>query len=124
MVMDYRYKFNNVLSIINTDISAVRNELLEIKAKFLKKESGLSISKDIINKVIHQMKRATKNIRVDEQYTREEHLEIFRILKTVNDDATEKTNLEAFKMTGAPTNLDETELSHCLKVSSTGQKEH
>ena len=124
MVMDYRYKFNNVLSIINTDISAVRNELLEIKAKFQKKESGLSISKDIINKVIHQMKRATKNIRVDEQYTREEHLEIFRILKTVNDDATEKTNLETFKMTGTPTNLDETELFHCLKVSSTGQKEH
>ena len=124
MVMDYRYKFNNVLSIINTDISAVRNELLEIKAKSQKKEFGLSISKDIINKVIHQMKRATKNIRVDEQYTREEHLEIFRILKTVNDDATEKTNLEAFKMTGAPANLDETELSHCLKLSSTGQKEH
>ena len=60
MVMDYRYKFNNVLSIINTDISTVRNELLEIKAKFQKKDSGLSISKDIINKVIHQMKRATK----------------------------------------------------------------
>ena len=60
MVMDYRYKFNNVLSIINTDISAVRNELLEIKAKFQKKDSELSISKDIINKVIHQMKRATK----------------------------------------------------------------
>ena len=61
MVMDYRYKFN-VLSIINTDISAVRNELLEIKAKFQKKEFGLSISKDIINKVIHQMKRATKKL--------------------------------------------------------------
>ena len=60
MVMDYRYKFNNVLSIINTDISAVRNELLKIKAKFQKKDSELSISKDIINKVIHQMKRATK----------------------------------------------------------------
>ena len=103
--MDYRYKFNNVLSIINTDISAVRNELLEIKAKFQKKEFGLSISKDIINKVIHQMKRATKNIRVDEQYTREERLEIFRILKTVNDNATEKANLETFKMTGAPINL-------------------
>ena len=124
MVVDYRYKFNNVLSIINTDISAVRNELLEIKAKFQKKESGLSISKDIINKVIHQMKRATKNIRVDEQYTREERLEIFRILKTANDDASKKTILETFKMTGAPTNLDETEFSHCLKVSSTGQKEH
>ena len=65
-----------------------------------------------------------KKIRVDEQYTREERLEIFRILKTVNDDATEKTNLETFKMTGTPTNLDETELFHCLKVSSTGQKEH
>ena len=124
MVMDYRYKFNNVLSIINTDISAVRNELLEIKAKFQKKDSGLSISKDIINKVIHQMKRATKKNRVDEQYTREERLEIFRILKTANDDASEKTILETFKMTGAPTNLDETELSDCLKVSSTGQKEH
>ena len=61
MVMDYRYKFN-VLSIINTDISAVRNEQLEIKAKFQKKESGLSTSKDIINKVIHQMKRATKKL--------------------------------------------------------------
>ena len=60
MVMDYRYKFNNVLSIINTDISAVRNELSKIKAKFQKKDSGLSVSKDIINKVIHQMKRATK----------------------------------------------------------------
>ena len=52
----------NVLSIINTDISAVRNELLEIKAKFQKKESGLSISKDIINKVIHQMKLARKKL--------------------------------------------------------------
>ena len=59
MVMDCRYK-SNVLSIRNTDISAVRNEMLEIKAKFQKKESGLSTSKDIINKVIHQMKRATK----------------------------------------------------------------
>ena len=38
MVMDYRYKFNNVLSIINTDISAVRKELLEIKVNFQKKE--------------------------------------------------------------------------------------
>ena len=124
MVMDYRYKFNNVLSIINTDISAVRNELLEIKAKFQKKEFGLSISKDIINKVIHQMKRATKNIRVDEQYTREERLEIFRILKPGNDDVSEKKILETFKMTGAPTNLDETELSHCLAISSTEQNEH
>ena len=124
MVMDYRYKFNNVLSIINTDISAVRNELLKIKAKFQKKDSELSISKDIINKVIHQMKRATKKIRVDEQYTREERLEIFRILKPGNDDVSEKKILETFKMTGAPTNLDETELPDCLKVSSTGQKEH
>ena len=62
MVMDYRYKFNNVLSIINTDISAVRKELLEIKAKFQKKESGLAISKDISNKVIYQMKRARKKL--------------------------------------------------------------
>ena len=52
----------NVLSIINTDISAVRNKLLEIKAKFQKKESGLSISKDIINKVIHQMKLARQKL--------------------------------------------------------------
>ena len=124
MVMDYRYKFNNVLSIISTDISAVRNELLKIKAKFQKKYSELSISKHIINKVIHQMKRAMKKIRVDEQYTTEEHLEIFRILKPGNDDVSEKKILETFKMTGAPTNLDETELFHCLKVSSTGQKEH
>ena len=62
MVMDYRYKFNNVLSIINTDISAVRKELLEIKAKFQKKKSGLAISKDISNKVICQMKLARKNL--------------------------------------------------------------
>ena len=51
-------------------------------------------------------------------------LKFFRILKTVNDDVTETTILETFKMTGAPTNLDETGLSHCLKISSTGQKEH
>ena len=62
MVMDYRYKFNNVLSIINTDISAVRKELLEIKVKFQKKESGFAISKDINNKVIYQMKLARKNL--------------------------------------------------------------
>ena len=62
MVMDYRYKFNNVLSIINTDISAVRQELLEIKANFQKKESGLAIRKDISNKVIYQMKLARKNL--------------------------------------------------------------
>ena len=36
MAMDYRHKFNNVLSIINTDTK----ELLEIKAKFQKKESA------------------------------------------------------------------------------------
>ena len=62
MVMDYRYKFNNVLSIINTDISAMRKELLEIKVKFQKKESGFAISKDINNKVIYQMKLARKNL--------------------------------------------------------------
>ena len=62
MVMDYRYKFNNVLSIINTDISAVRKELLEIKVNFQKKESGFAISKDINNKVIYQMKLARKNL--------------------------------------------------------------
>ena len=62
MVMDYRYKFNNVLSIINTDISAVRKELLEIKVNFQKKESGFAISKDISNKVIYQMKLARKNL--------------------------------------------------------------
>ena len=65
-----------------------------------------------------------KKIRVDEQYTREERLEIFRILKTGNDDVSEKKILETFKMTGVPTNLDETELSHCLTISSTEQKEH
>ena len=64
-----------------------------------------------------------KKIRVHEQYTREERLEIFRVLKPGNDDASEKKTLEAFKMTGAPTNLDETELSHCLTISSTEQKE-
>ena len=62
MVMDYRYKFNNVLSIINTDISAARKELLEIKVNFQKKESGLAISKDFNNKVIYQMKLARKNL--------------------------------------------------------------
>ena len=62
MVVDYRYKFNNVLSIINTDISAVRKELLEIKVNFQKKESGFAISKDINNKVIYQMKLARKNL--------------------------------------------------------------
>ena len=79
MVMDYRYKFN-VLSITNTDIRAVRNELLEIKAKFQKKGSGLSISNDIINKVIYQMKRTTKKIRVDEQYPREEQVLKLRMM--------------------------------------------
>ena len=62
MVMDYRYKFNNVLSIINTDISAVKKELLEIKVNFQKKESGLTISKNINNKVMYQMKLARKNL--------------------------------------------------------------
>ena len=69
IVLDYQHKFDNSLGSINA-------ELLELKTKFTKMESDLTISRNVNVKLMERLVVTERKCWTNEQYSRRECLEI------------------------------------------------
>ena len=82
IVLDYQHKFDNSLGSINA-------ELLELKTKFTKMESDLTISRNVNVKLMERLVVTERKCWANEQYSRRECLEISGIPESVSDNALE-----------------------------------
>ena len=82
IVLDYQHKFDNSLGSINA-------ELLDLKMKFTKMESDLTISRNVNVKLMERLVVTERKCWANEQYSRRECLEISGIPESVNDNALE-----------------------------------
>ena len=76
IVLDYQHKFDNSLGSINA-------ELLELKTKFTKMESDLTISRKLMERLVVTKRKCWAS----EQYLRREYLKISDIPESVSDNA-------------------------------------
>ena len=82
IVLDYQHKFDNSLGSINA-------ELLELKTKFTKMESDLTISRNVNVRLMERLLVTERKCWANEQYSRRECLEISGIPESVSDNALE-----------------------------------
>ena len=82
IVSDYQHKFDNSLD-------STYAELLELKTKFTKIESGLEISINVNVKLVERLTVTERTCWDNEQYSRRECQEISSIPESVSDNAHE-----------------------------------
>ena len=82
IVLGYQHKFDNSLGSINA-------ELLELKTKFTKMESDLTISRNVNVRLMERLLVTERKFWANEQYSRRECLEISGIPESVSDNALE-----------------------------------
>ena len=80
IVLDYQHKFDNFLGSINA-------ELLDLKTKFTKMESYLTISRNVNVKLMERLVVTERKCQANELYSRRKCLEISSIPKSVSDNA-------------------------------------
>ena len=110
IVLDYQHKFVNSLDSINA-------ELLDLKTKFIKMESDLTISRNVNVNVKKLMERYWLN----EQYSRRECLEISGIPESVSDDALEDKIQGVLR--GIDAKVDTENVESCQRPKGKGSKE-
>ena len=79
MVLDYKERFDSTLS-------AITDELKELKTDFRKLESDLAISRNVNDKLTKQLILVERKCWANEQYSRRECLEISAIPESIQDD--------------------------------------
>ena len=107
-MVDYQHKFGNSLGSINV-------ELLELKTKFTKMESDLTISQNVNVKLMERLVVTERKCWANEQYSRRECLEISGIPESVSDNALEDKIHGILRGIDAKVDTKNIESSHCLK---------
>ena len=115
IVLDYQHKFDNSLDSINA-------ELLELKTKFTKMESDLTIFRNVNVKLMASLVVTERKCWAKEQYLRRECLEISGIPESVSDNALEDKiqgvlrGIDAvLRGIDAEVDTENIESCHCLK---------
>ena len=104
IVLDYQHKFDNFLGSINA-------ELLELKTKFTKMESGLTISRDVNAKLME---------RLGQSAIRRECLEISSIPESVSDNTLED-KIQGVLL-GIDAEVDKENIESCHRLEGKGSK--
>ena len=108
IVLGYQHKFDNSLGSINA-------ELLELKTKFTKMESDLTISQNVNVKLMERLVVTERKCWANEQYSRRECLEISDIPESVSDNALEDKIQGVLRGIDAEVDTENTESRHRLK---------
>ena len=78
------------------------SESLDLKNKFTKLKSELDYSRKVNNKLLNQVTNLERKYWKNEQDSRREFIEIFRIPETIEQIDLEKTMLNVFQKVNAP----------------------
>ena len=97
MVLDYKERFDSTLS-------AITDELKELKTDFRKLESDLAISRNVNDKLTKQLILVERKCWANEQYSRRECLEISGIPESIQDDDLEDCVTKNFNECDTPVN--------------------
>ena len=108
MVLDYKERFDSTLS-------AITDELKELKTDFRKLESDLAISRNVNDKLTKQLILDERKCWANEQYSRRECLEISGIPKSIQDDDLEDCVTKIFNECDRPVDPANIEACHRLK---------
>ena len=95
MVLGYKERFDSTLSAIN-------DELKELKTDFRKLESDLAISRNVNDKHTKQLILVERKYWANEQYSRQECLEVSGIPESIQDDDLEDCVLKIFNECDTP----------------------
>ena len=109
IVLDYQHKFGNSLG-------SIKAELLELKTKFTKMESDLTISRNVNVKLMERL--VVTERWANEQYSRRECLEISGIPESVSDDALADKIQGVLRAIDAEVDTENVESCHRLKGKS------
>ena len=105
IVLDYQHKFDNSLGSINA-------ELLELKTKFTKMESDLTISRNVNVKLMERLVATERKCWANEQYSKRECLEISGIPESVSDNTLEDIDAK----------VDKENIESCHRLKGKGSK--
>ena len=110
---DYQQKFDNSLGSINA-------ELLELKTKFTKMESDLTISRNVNVKLMERLVVTERKCWANEQYPRRKCLEISGIPESVSDNALEDKIQGVLR--GIDAEVDTENIESCHRLKGKGSK--
>ena len=115
MVIDYQYKFGNILSNINSEITSLRD-------RFTTMESQLLVTMRVNDNLVKQNCILERKCDANEQYSRWERLEISGIPDSIPNNNFEETVLKIFNETGVTVNSRDVEACHHLKRKANPKK--
>ena len=115
MVLDYKERFDSTLS-------AITDELKELKTDFRKLESDLAISRNVNDKLTKQLILVERKCWANEQYSRRECLEISGIPESIQDDDLEDCVTKIFNECDTPVDPANIEAFHRLKLKARPKK--
>ena len=115
MVLDYKERFDPTLS-------AITDELKEIKADFRKLESDLTISRNVNDKLTKQLILVERKCWANEQYFRRECLEISGIPESIQNYELEDCVTKIFNECDTPVDPANIEACHRLKSKARPKK--
>ena len=115
MVLDYKERFVSTLS-------AITDELKELKTDFRKLESDLAISRNVKDKLTKQLILVERKCWANEQYSCRECLEISGIPESIQDDDLEGCVTKIFNECDTPVDPANNEVCHRLKSKARPKK--
>ena len=108
IVLDYNEKFDSTLSAIN-------DELKELKKSFHKLENDLAIGRNVYEKLRQQLILVEERSWENQQYSRRECLEITGIPESIQDDDLEDYVFKIFNVLDTPVDPENIKTCHRLK---------
>ena len=115
MVLDYKERFDSTLS-------AITDELKELKTDFCMLESDLAISLNVNGKLTKQVILVERKCWAKEQYSRRGYLEISGTLESIQDDDLEDCVLKHFNECDTPGDLENIEACYRLEWKARSKK--
>ena len=115
VLLDYKKRFDSTLS-------AITDELKELKTDFRKLESDLAISRNVNDKLTKQLILVERKCWANEQYSRRECLEISGIPESIQDDDLEDCVTKIFNECDTPVDPANIEACHSLKLKARPKK--
>ena len=89
MVNDYQNKFDNILSNINAELTSLRDTLTKIESQFL-------VTRRVNDNLVKQNRILKRKCAANEQYSRQECLEISGIPDSISSNNLEEIVLKIF----------------------------
>ena len=115
MVLDYEERFGSTLS-------AITDELKEIKTDFRELESDLAISRNVNDNLTKQLILVERKCWANERYSRRECLEISRISESIQNDDLEDCVTKILNECDTPVDLTNIEACHHLRSKARSKK--